>query len=167
MRYCQRFFLSFVSIFLRECVAGFAGSSRAPAFDGARSGLTSTGVPREYPRRASAPLRPRRTYVAPRLAKFDKSDDSDERDRQDALARNQKRTDVRLFLTQRAIQSFVHLLLETRDPHTVRWIEVRQDAPEASARCLTTARMTCVGGCLLLAFHIFFNRIDPLRRAEP
>jgi hypothetical protein len=42
------------------------------------------------------------------------------------MARNKKRTDVRLFLTQRAIQSFVHLLLETRDPHTVRWIEVHQ-----------------------------------------
>jgi hypothetical protein len=124
MRYCNCIALSiFASIVLRECVAGFAGFD----FLGRRS-LTSTEVRPTYPRRASGPFRPRRTNVAPLPAKFDKrDDDSDDRDRRDALARNQKRTDVRLFLTQRAIQSFVHLLLETRDPHTVRWIEVNHN----------------------------------------
>lgn len=41
----------------------------------------------------------------------------------DALARNKARTDVCNFLTQRAMQSFIHLLIETRDPHTVTWME--------------------------------------------
>ena len=36
-----------------------------------------------------------------------------------------KRTDVRIFMTQRAMQSFIFLLIETRNPHTVRWLEVR------------------------------------------
>ena len=39
------------------------------------------------------------------------------------LARNKARTDVRNFLTQRSLQSFIFLLLETRDPHTVTWME--------------------------------------------
>ena len=51
---------------------------------------------------------------------------------QDALARNRKRTDVRLFLTQRAIQSFINLLMETRDPHTVKWIDVRAELVAAT-----------------------------------
>jgi hypothetical protein len=51
-----------------------------------------------------------------------------EMERGDYLAHSRKRTDVRLFLTQRSIQSFIHLLLETRDPHTVRWIEVMNSA---------------------------------------
>jgi hypothetical protein len=41
----------------------------------------------------------------------------------DALARNKARTDVCNFLTQRAMQSFIHLLIETRDPHMVTWME--------------------------------------------
>ena len=41
-----------------------------------------------------------------------------------ALERNTRRTDVRLFLTQRAMQSFINLLITCRDPHTVRWLEV-------------------------------------------
>ena len=43
---------------------------------------------------------------------------------EDALARNKARTDVRNFLTQRAIQSFICLLDHCRDPHTVAWVEV-------------------------------------------
>ena len=42
-----------------------------------------------------------------------------------ALEHNVRRTDVRIFLTQRAIQSFINLLITCRDPHTVRWLEVR------------------------------------------
>jgi hypothetical protein len=48
----------------------------------------------------------------------------DDKEYYDALALNMARTDVRNFLTQRAIQSFIFLLLTFRDPHTVRWLEV-------------------------------------------
>ena len=34
------------------------------------------------------------------------------------------RTDLRNFLTQRSIQSFVFLLNQCREEHTVRWLEV-------------------------------------------
>ena len=57
-------------------------------------------------------------------------DDNDSVDYQrykEALEHNTRRTDVRLFLTQRAIQSFINLLITCRDPHTVRWLEVSQD----------------------------------------
>lgn len=40
-----------------------------------------------------------------------------------ALARNKARTDVQNFLTQRSLQSFLYLLIETRDPHTVTYLE--------------------------------------------
>ncbi|GAX24528.1 hypothetical protein FisN_18Lh082 [Fistulifera solaris] len=51
-------------------------------------------------------------------------DDEDEEQRyQAALAHNKIRTDVKNFLTQRAIQSFIFLLVQCRDPHTVRWME--------------------------------------------
>lgn len=55
----------------------------------------------------------------------DDDDDSWDYDSyQQALIHNQLRTDVRIFLTQRALQSFIYLLLTCRDPHTVRWLEV-------------------------------------------
>jgi hypothetical protein len=68
-------------------------------------------------------------------------------ERGDYLDRNKKRTDVRLFLTQRSIQSFIHLLLETRDPHTVRWIEVMNSAREACEKVdyLGALRQICCG----------------------
>ena len=47
----------------------------------------------------------------------------DKSDNEKALAHNMARTDVRNFLTQRSIQSFICLLIETRDPHTVTWFE--------------------------------------------
>ena len=40
-----------------------------------------------------------------------------------ALEHNKRRTDIRLLLTQRALQSFINLLITCRDPHTVRWLE--------------------------------------------
>lgn len=49
--------------------------------------------------------------------------DDDDARYQGALARNKQRTDVRIFLTQRALQSFIYLLINCRDPHTVRWLE--------------------------------------------
>lgn len=39
------------------------------------------------------------------------------------IARNNARTCVKTFLTQRAIQSFMFLLEECRDPHSGKWIE--------------------------------------------
>lgn len=47
----------------------------------------------------------------------------DHDDYENALARNKARTDVKNFLTQRALQSFLYLLIETRDPHTVTYFE--------------------------------------------
>ena len=40
-------------------------------------------------------------------------------------ARNKARTDIRYFLTQRSIQSFVYLLNQCREEHTVHYLEVR------------------------------------------
>jgi hypothetical protein len=42
----------------------------------------------------------------------------------DVAALNKARTDIRNFLTQRAVQSFVFLLSHCRDEATVRWLEV-------------------------------------------
>jgi hypothetical protein len=42
---------------------------------------------------------------------------------EEAKARNLARTCVRQFLTQRALQSFMFLLAECRDPHMCAWIE--------------------------------------------
>jgi hypothetical protein len=41
------------------------------------------------------------------------------------VLRNKDRTDIRNFLTQRSVQSFVYLLNQCREEHTVRWLEVR------------------------------------------
>ena len=60
----------------------------------------------------------------PHVRRNDDNDDQEEKRYQDALAHNQIRTDVNNFLTQRAIQSFIFLLEQCRDPHTVRWMEV-------------------------------------------
>ena len=47
----------------------------------------------------------------------------DKSDNEKALSHNMARTDIRNLLTQRSIQSFIYLLIETRDPHTVTWME--------------------------------------------
>ena len=44
-------------------------------------------------------------------------------DRETIMARNNARTCVKSFLTQRAIQSFLFLLEECRDPHSGKWIQ--------------------------------------------
>jgi hypothetical protein len=49
--------------------------------------------------------------------------DQDEESRHAAQQHNIIRTDFRNFLTQRAIQSFLKLCIECRDPHTVKWLE--------------------------------------------
>jgi len=41
----------------------------------------------------------------------------------DSVVFPKSRTDVRIFLTQRSIQSFVFLLNQCREEHTVRWLE--------------------------------------------
>ncbi|OEU09306.1 hypothetical protein FRACYDRAFT_212404 [Fragilariopsis cylindrus CCMP1102] len=43
------------------------------------------------------------------------------------VLRNKDRTDIRNFLTQRSIQSFVYLLNQCREEHTVRWLEKTLD----------------------------------------
>jgi len=65
---------------------------------------------------ASFGIRPRAYSYSPLLAH---SND----DYESALARNKARTDVRNLLTQRSLQSFIFLLIETRDPHTVTYLE--------------------------------------------
>jgi hypothetical protein len=61
----------------------------------------------------------------------------------DSLSRNRARTDVRNFLTQRAIQSFVFLLEQCRDGHTASWIEVRFPRPQSQflVHCLALEDM--------------------------
>jgi hypothetical protein len=49
--------------------------------------------------------------------------DSDDESRHAAMHHNIMRTDLRNFLTQRALQSFIRLCMECRDPHTVKWLE--------------------------------------------
>jgi len=50
--------------------------------------------------------------------------DQDEESRNFAANHNNLlRTDIRNFLTQRSLQSFIHLCLSCRDPHTVQWME--------------------------------------------
>lgn len=44
-------------------------------------------------------------------------------DRKAIMARNDARTCVKAFMTQRAIQSFMFLIAECRDPHSGKWIE--------------------------------------------
>ncbi len=43
----------------------------------------------------------------------------------DASDHNRARMDLRIFLTQRSIQSFVFVLNQCHEEHTVRWLEVR------------------------------------------
>lgn len=45
----------------------------------------------------------------------------------DGMERNKARMDLRNFLTQRSIQSFVYLLNQCREEHTVRWLEKKLD----------------------------------------
>lgn len=68
--------------------------------------------------------------VIGRSAKYDAYEDSHD----DAVARNRLRTDPRNFLTQRSIQSFVFLIDQCKEEHTVRWMEVRA---EYSFFCVT------------------------------
>lgn len=56
------------------------------------------------------------------------NDGDDDKNRRDALALNKARTDIRNFLTQRAIQSFTFLLIHCRDEATVHWLEVSPSA---------------------------------------
>lgn len=49
--------------------------------------------------------------------------DADDDSLSSSRARNDARIDVRNFLTQRAIQSFLFLCNSVRDPHSVRWME--------------------------------------------
>ena len=70
---------------------------------------------------------------ASRFGNSDRNDDDHDSDssQERAHANNKARTDVRLFLTQRSFQSFLHLLNTCRDPHTVRWLTEFGGWPES------------------------------------
>jgi len=44
-------------------------------------------------------------------------------DARSSFERNVERTNLRRFLTQRSVQSFMFLCQECRDPHTIRWLD--------------------------------------------
>lgn len=58
-----------------------------------------------------------------RTVTFSFRDENEEVDRDYAMLQNTKRTCIQQFLTQRALQSFMFLLNDLRDPHTSDWIE--------------------------------------------
>jgi len=51
----------------------------------------------------------------------------------DAQENNIKRTCIKQFLTQRSVQSFMFLLEQCRDPHTVYWMENFSDSPNVAS----------------------------------
>ena len=65
--------------------------------------------------------------VAAAAARRRIDDDEDDLHHRDALALNRAKTDIRNFLTQRAIQSFLFLLNSCRDGATVRWLEQKYE----------------------------------------
>ena len=71
---------------------------------------------------------PSRSFRVTVSARRRSDDDEDDDHHRDALALNRAKTDIRNFLTQRAIQSFVFLLNSCRDAATVRWIEQKYEA---------------------------------------
>ena len=73
----------------------------------------------EIPLSKSYPLKFQESSLWPLHGKFRGSDDF-----RDVGELNKARTDIRNFLTQRAIQSFLFLLSHCRDTATVRWLEV-------------------------------------------
>ena len=82
-----------------------------------------------YGRRGSPdPVFQRRPFaVAAAAARRRIDDDEDDLHHRDALALNRAKTDIRNFLTQRAIQSFMFLLNSCRDGATVRWLEQKYE----------------------------------------
>jgi len=64
------------------------------------------------------------SFIATTGGNNDNNNDEDHRFRRQAIMdRNDARTCVKSFLTQRSIQSFIFLLEECRDPHSGKWIE--------------------------------------------
>jgi hypothetical protein len=53
----------------------------------------------------------------------DNKDGNNNDPKEDALSPQQARTDIRNFLTQRALQSFIFLLYNLRDSATIRWLQ--------------------------------------------
>jgi len=75
----------------------------------------------------TAAARQQRSWITTTRNLAGRDDDNDDERYQAALAHNKRRTDVRIFLTQRALQSFIDLLIGLRHPHTVRWLEEQLD----------------------------------------
>jgi len=73
------------------------------------------------PKAAAAAATATRLFVSTGNGGGDSSSPSSQR--QIIMARNNARTCVKSFLTQRAIQSFMFLLEECRDPHSGKWVE--------------------------------------------
>ena len=83
----------------------------------------------------------------------------------ESARRNSIRMDVRNFLTQRAIQSFLCLLDSCRDPHTVRWLEVGKILVICSDNIFDDSDLW--NACLIrkhMVFRIFLNtmEVEPL-----
>lgn len=73
--------------------------------------------------KTALPSQTRRPFLVAAARRGKDDDDDDDRQHRDALALNRAKTDIRNFLTQRAIQSFMFLLTSCRDQPTVHWLE--------------------------------------------
>lgn len=114
-------------------VAAYSGAAATAAFVGPRGYQQQERQPELL--RSSSPFRNsastactyRRTAAGERnLVLFASNHNNDDSDSDsDTMALNKARTDIRNFLTQRAIQSFLFLLTTCRDEATVHWMEVR------------------------------------------
>ena len=66
----------------------------------------------------------KRQHQYTRLAAIASNDDDDEHSGDDVISIDETTVqDLRSFVTQRCIQSFMFLLASTRDLHTVKWID--------------------------------------------
>jgi hypothetical protein len=101
----------------------------------------------------------KRTRTSVNGAASRRRDDDDDLYR-DALALNKARTDIRNFLTQRAIQSFVGLLIHCRDEATVRWLEV-------SGYSIGAYRMQLTSECISKSSLDALSHTEKVRISEP
>ena len=85
--------------------------------------LTLTGITNAFVLQITKTSRDIRRQHQPTRATYDPYEGSFKG--RDGMERNKARMDLRNFLTQRSIQSFVYLLNQCREEHTVRWLEVR------------------------------------------
>jgi hypothetical protein len=66
-----------------------------------------------------------------------------------------------MFLTQRALQSFIFLSVSCRDPHTVKWLEVR--ASQRFNIVVTIGEPSHIASCIMYAKQLtLFCVMSPL-----